>query len=288
MRYIEYKEQRPQGTFDFPIAYYHVTPSHPRYNMIHHWHYEYEIIHILSGEFTASLDGITYLAKEGDILFVSKGVLHGGTPSNCCYECLVFDMRGLIKDNHATSRELRKIFEAKKIVQPYFSSQESGILLICGQLFAAIRERQNGYQLMVQGALYLLFGMIENRSYYSSVSTTPHTIQKNLEQLKDVLSLISDRYQENLTLEDLAGCCAMSPKYFCRFFKVMTQKTPIEYLNYYRIECACEQLTTTNLSITEVALNCGFNDISYFIRVFKKLKNTTPKQYLKSSIVRPN
>ena len=72
----------------------------------------------------------------------------------------------------------------------------------------------------------------------------------------------------------------MSPKYFCRFFQEMTHRTPVDYLNYYRIERACYQLLTTDQSITEVAYNSGFNDLSYFIKTFKKYKGTTPKKYL--------
>ena len=84
-----------------------------------------------------------------------------------------------------------------------------------------------------------------------------------------------------LTLEEISGSVNMSPKYFCRFFHEMTHRTPIDYLNYYRIERACYQLITTNLSITEIAYASGFNDLSYFIKTFKKYKGTTPKKYLK-------
>ena len=55
----------------------------------------------------------------------------------------------------------------------------------------------------------------------------------------------------------------------------------MDYVNQYRIEQACHQLLTTDFPITEVAFNRGFNDSSYFIKVFKKYKGTTPKKYLK-------
>lgn len=71
----------------------------------------------------------------------------------------------------------------------------------------------------------------------------------------------------------------------CRpgIFVVLLQRSPagppIAYLNYYRIECACERLTLTDKSVTEIAFACGFNDMSYFSRVFKQLKGTTPTAY---------
>ena len=85
-----------------------------------------------------------------------------------------------------------------------------------------------------------------------------------------------------LTLEEISHSVNMSPKYFCKFFQEMTHRTPIDYLNYYRIERACYQLLTSEQSITEVAYNSGFNDLSYFIKTFKRYKGTTPKRYQKS------
>lgn len=75
----------------------------------------------------------------------------------------------------------------------------------------------------------------------------------------------------------------MTPKYFCSFFYGMTRKTPIEYVNNYRIERACEQLLSTEMSITDIGLNCGFNEISYFIKTFRKAIGTTPHQYRKKA-----
>ena len=65
----------------------------------------------------------------------------------------------------------------------------------------------------------------------------------------------------------------------------MTHRTPIDYLNYYRIEQACFKLATSNDSIAEIGMSCGFNDESYFIKTFKKYKGVTPKKYLSAPLV---
>ena len=56
MKYIEYRERAEQGTFNFPIAFYHQTPYSPRYEMQYHWHTQYEIIRIISGSFQLKLE----------------------------------------------------------------------------------------------------------------------------------------------------------------------------------------------------------------------------------------
>ena len=65
----------------------------------------------------------------------------------------------------------------------------------------------------------------------------------------------------------------------------MTGKSPIQYLNSYRIEIACNMLLSTELSITDICLNCGFNDLSYFIKTFKKEKNISPKKFRSSYVL---
>lgn len=73
----------------------------------------------------------------------------------------------------------------------------------------------------------------------------------------------------------------MSQKYFCVYFKEMTRKTPIEYLILHRVECAAKKLRATDESIFDIALSCGFNDLSYFIKTFKKVKGITPAKFRK-------
>ena len=100
-----------------------------------------------------------------------------------------------------------------------------------------------------------------------------------------MIATIEDHYDECITLDDLARAAGMNSKYFCRYFREMTHRTPIDYLNYYRIEQACFKLATTNDSIAEIGMSCGFNDESYFIKTFKKYKGVTPKKYLSAPLI---
>lgn len=286
MKYFDYKEKKQHGTFDFPIDFYHVTPEHPRYNMPYHWHTECEIIRILEGEFALIINDEKVLANKGDIVFIHDGMFHGGTPNNCIYECIVFDVKVLLKQNHACTKQIQDIIHQNKIIGPLLSNTPENFKLCCATLFESMKSKETGYEFITQGSLYFLIGIVLKYELYKTKpknKKTRRTEEKAI-HFKNVLTLIESEYQSPLTLEDLSRAAGMTPKYFCRFFSEMTNKTPIEYLNYYRVESACEQLLTTDYSITEVALNCGFNDVSYFIKTFKKHRGITPKQYLKQSI----
>ena len=116
-------------------------------------------------------------------------------------------------------------------------------------------------------------------SFYSEDEKVLDKNKIRTEQMKTVLKLISENYNQQITLEDMAEKAGMSPKYFCRVFKETTHRTPIEYLNAYRVDQACSLLRSSDESLINISLNCGFNDFSYFIKIFKKYKGMTPHKY---------
>ncbi|MBQ8823528.1 MAG: helix-turn-helix transcriptional regulator [Lachnospiraceae bacterium] len=279
MKYIDYKERKTQGRFNFPVAFYHQTPKSPRYEMQYHWHTYYEIIHIVSGSFHLNLDNEIRTYYPGDVIFVSDGMLHGGSPSDCVYECILFDMQMLFKENHACSKELRNILDHKIRIHSFLSEGSKRILPVVQALSHTLSSKRYGYEFMVQGYLYQLLGIILEEQLYEEPDT--FAVLERFTSMKKVLEYISDNYYSNITLDTLSKIAGMNPRYFCRYFKSMTDRTPIDYLNYYRIECACEMLSTKDITLKEAAISCGFNDESYFIRTFRKYKGITPKQFMK-------
>ena len=280
MKYTDYIERRPQGTFNFPIAYYHQTPLSPRYHMPYHWHTHYEIMRIISGSFHLTLDNETFTYRAGDVIFITGGVLHGGEPENCVYECIVFDLDMLMKDNHACANTIQSIMNGTIRIHTHISEKCDKFLPVTEKLSGVLSGKKAGYEFMTQGYLYLLLGtIIEEKLYERSVHNSLTT--ERLNSIKDVLDYISDNYSDSISLEKLAKIAGMNPRYFCRYFRSMTGRTPIDYLNYYRVECACEMLSTKNISIKETAISCGFSDESYFVKTFRKYKDTTPKQFTK-------
>lgn len=283
LQYLSYNERIQRGTIDFPIEIYHLYEHHPQYVMAFHWHMEYEIICIRQGEFRATLDDQEFTARAGDVLFVSSGTLHAGVPENCVYDCIVFDMRMLLQQDHACHPMIQRIIDGDIWIDQVMPQEDTQLMDVVQNLFSAMGSRSMGYQLIVQGCLYQMLGVILQKGYYSSVPLKNHRNYKKVSQLKKALALIEENYSTPLTLEQLSASAGMSPKYFCRFFQEMTHHTPIEYLNICRIEHACYQLITTGNSVTDIAFNCGFNDLSYFIKTFRRYKGTTPKRYLSAS-----
>ena len=284
MKYMSYREDKKHGTFDFPIEFYHVGPSHPRYEMSYHWHMEYEIIRILKGEFLMTISEEEFLAKEGDIIFVKGGLLHGGIPKNCLYECIVFNLDSLMTSSLAGERLLKKIRSDSILIRSHFSSCDSELAHITDRMFGQMKLRAEGHELFVIGTFYEFFGYILEHGCYAATEEVSTKEGRRIEHLKKALEVIENSYPDCIALDDLAKAAGMNSKYFCRYFREMTHRTPIDYLNYYRIEQACFKLATTNSSVADIGMSCGFNDVSYFIKTFKKYKGMTPKKYLSAPL----
>lgn len=284
MHYLRYKEIKNRGTTAFPVGYYHVNQTHPQYAMPYHWHDELEFIHVLEGNFNVSINENSYAAMPRDFLIVNSGSLHGGIPNACVYECLVFPC-GLMSGKIFSSPFLDKLDMQELTLNEYYPAMENEKLhQLMDALFQMARETGTGQELTVIGILNQIMGYLCARGLYAPSDKMDVSKHKNIYLLKNVLKYIENNFSRKIELNTLARLAGMSPNYFCRLFFEMTSRTPIDYVNYYRIERACYQLANTERSITEISLACGFNDLSYFIKTFKKYKGRSPLRYLKDGV----
>jgi len=100
-------------------------------------------------------------------------------------------------------------------------------------------------------------------------------------RLNKVYKYAIDNLHEKISLDKAAGIANLSTPAFCRYFKKRTNKSFMQFLNEIRIGEACRFLVNENHSVADICFNCGFNNISYFIRQFKKITGYTPLDYRK-------
>lgn len=125
-------------------------------------------------------------------------------------------------------------------------------------------------EMTTKAYLYLMFArMFEHRMQLPFKGSVHGGSPDKVERLKSVLGYIHKRYPEPLKLKELAEEANMSEGHFCRFFKQMVQKSPVDYINYYRVQQACLQLENTDHKIVDIAMDVGFEHLSYFITTFK-------------------
>lgn len=279
---MSYNELKQHGTASFPIGLYRIDYTHPKYEMQHHWHAEHEIIRVLSGVLHITLNNRPITASAGDLLYVNAEVVHGAVPENCVYECIVYTPQFL---SMPQSDFLDGVLGHTLLIHDYFPREDTRydeLRRIADAIFLSLREDDEAAKYAVIGGFYRMLGWIcGHRAYTESLSIRNQDSgdRKNVQKLKHVLSFIRGAHDRQITLDEMAAAADMSPQYFCTFFKQMTDKTPFAYVNAYRIERACRKLLGTDLSVTEIAYSCGFNDLSYFIKTFKAEKGMTPRAF---------
>ena len=104
---------------------------------------------------------------------------------------------------------------------------------------------------------------------------------KEQNRLKIVYAFIENNFQRNITIDEMGQLTHLSKAAFCRYFKKMTRLTFTEFLNQFRIEQA-KRLLKEDKNVTETCYECGFESLSYFNRIFKKVVGQNPIQFKKN------
>ncbi len=279
MKYIEYNEQKSRGTEDFPVEYYYVDSEHIQYVMPLHWHSELEFVLVRSGSLELYLDNVRYDLKKGDSAVIECGMLHRADPHDATYECIVLDMNMLRGKKHFMhDNYLVPIINQSISISPIFESKDIETSSAIHDLFDSMRMKHPYFQLDVYGTLFRIFGSLyRNGKISKKVNST--TGVKQGKAIYELAEWIDIHCAEHITLADLSQLCGFSEKYLCKIFKSYTSKTPVEYVNYLRINKICYAFDHSNITITEAAFTHGFNNLSYFSKIFRKYKGVTPSQY---------
>lgn len=102
------------------------------------------------------------------------------------------------------------------------------------------------------------------------------TLTKNNERMSKVVAYLLENFTEPISLQEVAELGSMNEAAFCRFFKAQTGQTLNQYITDLRIRYACELLSKSKDSITQICFQVGFDNVSHFIHVFKKERGQTP------------
>lgn len=280
------RENRSHGDDRFPLMVYRmdIGPGEPVLEC--HWHDEAEFFYVSQGEVLFQADTDYFPLRAGEAAFVDGGDIHAayspdGSP--CTFFAIVFDVRLLdglsydaVQENSVIPfRERTRTFP--RHIRPD-SEWERSLLDSVRTIVWAYQSGQPGFRTAIKGHLYLMLaplagdGHSVNRSVEASAGA-------RTDRLKSVLLHIQEHYGRPIRISELAGLIPMSESQFCRFFKTMTRQTPVEYLNAYRIKRAVELLRRTDRKISDIALEVGFDHISYFIKVFQKHMKATPSEF---------
>lgn len=279
------KELTEHSTTTWPIALYHTKiRDHMSGYIPLHWHDEFQFVFILEGEAEFHINEKILNIQQGDGVFINSGCLHMARDANgttCTYICLN------VSPHFITANELFTTF-----VHPYMHASQTPFILFnrkdgwpnqiyqCIQIIQRLIEQTPAYfELELNIQLITIWKCLLQNRFQLTYDARKH--DRN-ERMKHMLNWIHEHYHEKVLLQDIAREGQLSRSECCRYFNDILKKSPIHYVNEYRIQQSLILLQKTDLNITEIAYQVGFSSTSYFISIFKRIKNTTPLSYRKS------
>lgn len=256
-----------------------------------HIHNYIEILYCLSGEMDVFLNTKCIKFKTGDLIIINSKEVHKVvTLSEGMNKYIVVKF---VPELLYTTPQT--IFEAKYVLPFTFGSsthqklfqkdeiQQTFVPELVKEILHEFVHQNYGFELSIRANICKLFLWILRRWNEQGVDLNiDYNINESvMKRLQIAFEYIESNYQSNITVEEIARLCNMSYSYFSRFFKSIMKRNFSEYLNSVRITAAEKLLATTDLSITEVAMEVGFSTSSYFTYQFKRHRNILPLQYRK-------
>lgn len=146
------------------------------------------------------------------------------------------------------------------------------------------KQAYPGYEMAVIGIMTLLWSRLLQTSMIAAPEPADNA-GTDLTLQRDMVSYIYQHYTEKVTLSDIAAAGHVSRSKCCAIFKYYLQQSPIDFLNHYRLEVSCNLLKKQTLNVTQVAVACGFNHLSYYSKLFYKNYGCTPSEYRKRALL---
>ena len=279
--YFELKENKPHGTKDDPFSIYHIANVKRSFQIPVHWHDEFEIIYVKSGFLTVSISGENYIGKPGDAFVVSPGNLHfmGSQTGNVDYFTFLFPLKYISfrTDDILDDKLLEPLNSGHLMISPEI---EDTVKEQCEQLVeiygAKKEESQSKITAQIKTKIILLQFILE--LWEKGFIVENDTSGKNTVE-KEMVSYIQQNFTGKILLKEFGEQFHLSEKYISRYFKEHFHITISQYVTYLRLEHAKQLLQDTDIPVTEVAMQSGYQNVSYFIRSFKKTYGMSPLKY---------
>lgn len=238
-----------------------------------HFHDEHELYYLVKGSTKYFIENEIFLLNAGDMIFVPKGAFHQTDyKENYNTERILFAFDNEFADEDIKSY-IDELTENKYIhfnIEHLYKIQD-----IIQKIENESKKQEKGFSDMQK--LYLKQMLILISRYRIKQNNIKFSGPYLL--IQSVAKYISENCSSDLSLSKIAKKYSISPNYLSKQFKKITGVGLSEYINISRITAAEKLLVSTNLPITRIATECGFNDSNYFAAVFKKIKGITPKKY---------
>ena len=241
----------------------------------------WELSYVIKGRGGRIIGGVTSNFEEGDLVLVVPNMDHGWffnpsfTNEDGNIECIT------VMWTTELMIQLAAIFPEWKDVVEMFQKQEMSVLFnhkenkeLVNALYALAREDGNYASSRLMDLIMKTADSLHND--YEEIGTL--SLSQLERRLQEINIYTCCNYARQISIDEIASHVGMNRSAFCTFFKKQTGKTYVSFLNEYRLKVAHHLLSNTDNNISTVCWQCGFNDLAYFDKLFKKTFNISPSE----------
>lgn len=247
-----------------------------------HWHREPELVYVVSGQAECPHNGDTTIVNEGDFIFFNSEDVHlvrpvSGTSAQLIFVQLSFEyMRMFCKPIDSVIFDVNNKPGAKPA------------LIKVMQQIADIKVDDDDYASLLQisyvNQIYYL--LMKHCICFRRASNSMIIPKRDFSYAKTAIAYINENFKREIPLDEISSVVNLSPSYFSKYFKNVTQVSFSEYLANLRLENAIQDMLTRNSTVSAAALENGFANVKSFITQCKKVYDCTPAQYKKKLLNR--
>ena len=267
-----YFENRVFPTVARPFAL-QVNELNPPNRFLSHWHTTIEILLIHEGILQIMRDGQTVLAEPGNIAIIHSDALHAYAPGNghCCYHCLFIEPKGFTDLGVDLEHYRFPLLLTDRSLTERFRD-----LLRCHN------SNSSFHRLREQGIFLSLLSDLMERFAEPVVLQQDHSTEQ-ITLVKQITKHLRAHLSEPISIDEISSEVNFSKSYVCRTFRRYTGKTIVEMINEMRCTQAAQLLESRQYAVSEVARMCGFSNLSYFAKIYRKTIGQLPSDTRKSS-----
>ena len=272
------------GSSAFPIAFYRDNLGEREVPW--HWHDEWEAVLISEGRCTLAAGNRKYTVGPGEGFFLNGGLLHGCwdlNRSGCRFHSLVFHPR-LVGGN------VDSVFYQTYVLPLLENPALESVLLRPGTPWQreALDAIERAWQLGIQAPAGHEFAVRTEVSrliflLWQNMPLPPPAAggktARDSQRIKTMLAFIREHCADPIDTRAIAASALISESECLRCFRATIHTTPMQYLKHYRIQRSAQLLAATGEKIADIAVRCGFQDMSYFTKTFRLIKGCTPSEY---------
>jgi len=256
--------------------------SVPSFELMWHYHPEYELTYILKGEGKRLVGDVYEKFEAGDFVLIPPFLPHTWMSEkkekvNCHAVVIQF--------SHDFLEQLFQFSEMKRL-KTLFAKASRGLLFTDENkegFFSLLQKIVQADELVSFALLLQLLHQLANNKTVPIVSMEFKAMKgnENQQRLNKVFQYVQKEFAKPISLKKAASLVHLSESAFCKCFKRASGKTFSDYTNEVRIAHSCQLLIETDMPISEIAFESGFESLTYFNRVFLRKKKLTPGQYRK-------